>query len=119
MLKQQHVDHTKHKRHIGLGLDWHPFGRRPPGYRQMRLDLNPFSTPRPGLGVAPGGTGTAGSFQIGAKRQYVVGIDRIGANGKAAVPVLTVEVLGVGASNALSGAKTEINRPTPGSQESR
>ena len=85
----------------------------------MGFHLNPFGAPRPGLGVTPGGTGAAGSIQIGAKRQYVVGIDRIGTNGKAAVPVLAVEVLGVGTSNALPGAKTEINRPTPGGQESR
>ena len=116
ILVQHAVDQREHKGRIGLGTDRHPFGRGRACYGLVRLDLNPFITAHPGVGMAGDGAGAAGGVNVGTDRQHEAAVGGICCDGKSTVPELAVEVFGMHTFNPLAGAEAEIDRP-PGCQE--
>ena len=71
----------------------------------MRLDLYPLRTADARVRMAGDGADAAGDLDVGAERDDVVAVRRVGRDRERAVPVLAVQVLGVDALDALPGAE--------------
>ncbi len=115
---QQHMDHREQKSGVGLRLDRNPLGRAGAGDREMRLDLHAFHAAVACVGVALDPAHPARGLDIGAERKDIVAERGIGAHGESAVPELPVQVFGMRAFDALTGAEAQIDR-APGRKEGR
>ncbi len=108
---QQHVDQREQEGRIGLRADRHPFGRAGAGDGKVRLDMHALVAAHARIGVAGDGAGPAGHLDIGAERDDVARVGRIGGDGEGAVPEFAVEMFGMGAFDALPRAETVVDRP--------
>ena len=115
---QQHMDHGEQEGGVGLRLDRDPFGRAGAGDRQMRLDLHALHAAAARVGVALDPAHAARGLDIGAERKDIFAERGIGAHGESAVPEFAVQMFGMGALDALTGAEAQIDR-APGREEGR
>src|ERR1700690_2388290 len=115
---QQHMDQGEHKGRIGLRADRYPFRRASAGDGKVRLDMHALVAAYARIGVAGDGAGPACHLNIGAERNNVARVGRIGGDSESAVPEFAVEMFGMDAFDALPRTETVIDRP-PGPEKSR
>ena len=108
----EHVDQREQEGRIGLRADRHPFGGAGAGDRQMRLDMHALVAAYARIGMPERRRSRpAGDLDIGAERNDIAAVRRVGGDREGAVPELAVEMFGVGAFDALPRAETVVDRP--------